>query len=125
MKIYNLIIMNDCWEPKVTPYLGSFSSKEKAITGFKRFLKEATKDKETLVKIYQNMEEDYAEDDYSLIGEAVQIIVTDVDELSLLPFDIFIISLIMNYEGIQRGNSQLRGVKRNGNDRRLIRTINR
>lgn len=81
MKIYNLIIMNDCWEPKVTPYLGSFSSKEEAIMGFKQFLKEATKDKETLVKIYRNMEEDYAEDDYSLIGEAVQIIVTDVNKL--------------------------------------------
>lgn len=82
MKLYNLIIMNDgIWIPTVTEYLGSFTTKEKAIHAYKVFIKKASRTKEHLINIYNSLLQDYKNFDYSEVGEALQIIITDTDEL--------------------------------------------
>ena len=82
MKLYNLIIMNDgIWFSNVTEYLGSFTTKEKAIHAYKVFIKKASKTKENLINTYNNLLQDYKNFDYSEVGEALQIIMTDTDEL--------------------------------------------
>lgn len=82
MKLYNLIIMNDgIWIPTVTEYLGSFTTKEKAIYAYKVFIKKASRTKEHLINIYNSLLQDYKDFDYSEVGEALQIIMTDTDEL--------------------------------------------